>query len=133
MPSWIDDLRSVAFGAGGAGGGLLTVRWLAGFVGGRMDKRADRLDADTRFIIENLRTELTRLAERQERSEGEIADLREQLTECQRKHAESETKAARLEAMLLATRPGLKLAFPPEDSLPNDMAVMAARLDGGPQ
>lgn len=143
--TWPDDFASVT----GVGfGGVLAlaairqvprgVRWLFEFFGGRMDRRAAALDADTRFIIENLRAELKRMAERQEQSdqrigatEHEIRELRSELADCQKKHAESEAKAARLEALIGLTGVGMKSAFPVNKAMPNDMAVLAAKLDGG--
>ncbi|MYL98723.1 hypothetical protein GR702_13215 [Novosphingobium sp. FGD1] len=91
LPAWL--------GAGAAaGGGFGIIKWAFEYVGGRMDKRADRLDADTRFVIDQLRAELARVSGRLDRAEGEILDLREQLAECQHKHAEAEAKVMQLEA-----------------------------------
>lgn len=64
-----------------------------------MDKRADRLDADTRFVIESLRAELARVSERLGQAEVRIEDLGNQLDECKHKHAESEARVMQLEAM----------------------------------
>lgn len=84
LPAWL--------GAGAAaGGGFASIKWVFEFVGGRMDKRADRLDADTRFVIDQLRAELGRTNQRLDRVETELAD-------CQHKHAEAEAKVMRLEA-----------------------------------
>lgn len=84
LPAWL--------GAGAAaGGGFGIIKWIFEYIGGRMDKRADRLDADTRFVIDQLRAELGRVSQRLDRVETELAD-------CQHKHAEAEAKVMRLEA-----------------------------------
>lgn len=122
MPTWLEDLRSFAFGATGAGGGLLTVRWLATFIGGRMDRRAEALDAGTQRLMERFEARIDELTKR-------VTTVERELAECQRKHAEAEAKAARLEALVGMTGPAMKLAFPPENTIPKDMAVMAAKLE----
>lgn len=84
LPAWL--------GAGAAaGGGFGIIKWIFEYIGGRMDKRADRLDADTRFVIDQLRAELARVSTRLDRVETELAD-------CQTKHAQAEAKVMQLEA-----------------------------------
>ena len=79
-------------GAGGAlGVGYAFAKWIIEYIGGRMDKRADRLDAGTQVLIDQLRSELDRMGERLEtadsrldRAFNEISDLRDELAECQK-------------------------------------------------
>lgn len=128
MPGWLDEAARVLGGGAGLGAGLggvfFALKWVFEYVGGRMDRRAAALDDGTQRLMDRLEARIDELTKRVTTVERELAD-------CQTKHAESEAKAARLEAMLLATRPGLKRAFPPEDCIPKDMAVLAAKMDGG--
>ncbi|GGN49422.1 hypothetical protein GCM10011349_20020 [Novosphingobium indicum] len=99
LPGWI--------GAGAAaGGGFGIIKWVFEYVGGRMDKRADRLDEDTRFVIDNLRAEVERLkdervedARRLDDAFARIDEMRRELDDCNRKHAEAEARVKHLEAM----------------------------------
>lgn len=122
--NWLDNLASVT-GLGVSGGaGFFTVKWLFEYFGGRMDRRADALDQGTERLIAGLEKRLNAVTERLDKVERELAD-------CQEKHAESEAKAARLEALIGLTSPGMRASFPVDRSVPVDMAVMAAKLDGG--
>lgn len=104
-------------GVGLGAGGVLAIgimralggaaRWLIEYFGGRMDKRADRLDADTRFVIENLRQEVERLkservedAKRLDDAFARIDEMRKELDDCNKKHAEAEAHNKHLEAMM---------------------------------
>lgn len=123
MPTWLETLGTpAATGVGGIGIGGFIV-WILNFVGGRMDKQAQALDTGTQRLIQQLQERTDKLVERVEKVERELAD-------CKKKHAEAEAKAARLEALITLTAPGLKAAFPTDKTMPNDMAVMAANLDG---
>lgn len=104
IPNWLPGWLGAGFAAGG---GFGVVKWVVEFIAGRIDKRAAALDADTRFVIENLRGELARMALRQEQSdqrlataEGEIQALRTELVECNGKHAAADAEVARLKAMM---------------------------------
>jgi len=69
------------------------IKWLAEFVGGRMDRRSDRLDASTDKIIKLLEARVDQLTTRLDLVEAELVD-------CQRKHAESEAEVMRLKAVM---------------------------------
>ncbi|BEV00060.1 hypothetical protein [Novosphingobium olei] len=133
MPGWLDEAARVLGGGAGLGAGLggvfFALKWVFEFIGGRMDRRADRLDSDTRFIIENLREEVGRVAKRLSAAEIEIVDLKGQLAECQHEHAVARHERDHLKAVLLATSPGMKMAFPLDQSIPKDMAVLAVEID----
>ena len=91
--TWLENVPAW-FGAGsGLGAGFFALKWLFEFIGGRMDRRADALDAGTQRLLAGMENRLNAVTERLDRVERELAD-------CQRKHAESEAKALRLEAML---------------------------------
>jgi len=86
LPAW--------FGVGaGSGAGFFTLKWLIEWIGGRMDRRADALDKGTQRLIEGLESRLNAVTARLDKVEQELA-------ECTKKHAESEAKSLRLEAML---------------------------------
>lgn len=89
----------VAFGAG-AGGGFSAVKWFIEFATKRQDARSARLDADTRFVIDNLRTEFTRVSDRLSKAEDHILDLREKLNQCEAKHGKAEAEVARLSVLV---------------------------------
>lgn len=91
----------VAMGAG-AGGGFAAVKWFAEFVTKRQDARSARLDADTRFVIDNLRAEFTRVSDRLGKAEDHILDLREKLNQCEAKHGKAEAEVARLSILVEA-------------------------------
>ncbi|MFC0204741.1 hypothetical protein [Novosphingobium soli] len=95
IPNWLPGWLGAGFAAGG---GFGVIKWAMEFFAGRLDKRQAVLDADTRFVIDQLRAELARVSSRLDHAEGEIQDLRGQLAECQAKHAEAEARAMRLEA-----------------------------------
>lgn len=90
IPNWLPGW----LGAGAAaGGGFGMIKWLAEFVGGRMDRRSDRLDASTDKIIKLLEARVDQLTTRLDLVEAELVD-------CQRKHAESEAEVMRLKAVM---------------------------------
>jgi chromosome segregation ATPase len=104
----LPSLPGLAAVGGAAGIALAFTKWLLEYVGGRMDKRADRLDENTQAIIDQLRTELDRVETRLEKSDErldkaftEISGLRDELAECQKMHAKAEARAAKLEAAQL--------------------------------
>lgn len=90
-------MAEVALASGTAGGSFglvfVTVRWLATFIAGRMDKRQDHLDEATRELIDGFRRDVADLRAR-------VTSAETQLRECERKHSESEAKVMQLEAML---------------------------------
>lgn len=89
--------------AGGAAGGVFgIVKWFFEFVSKRADLRADRLDADTRFVIENLRAEFSRVTTRLTAAEDHITNLREKLIVCEEQHSHSKAEVAKLTALLEA-------------------------------
>lgn len=121
--NWLDHLASATgFGISG-GAGFFTLKWVFEYFGGRMDKRAAALDAGTQRLMERLEARVDELTKRVTTVERELAD-------CQSKHAESEAKAARLEALIGLTATGMKAAHPVDPKMPNDIAVMAAKLGG---
>ena len=97
----IPNALQFALAAGGAAGGAFgVIKWFAEFVTKRLDNRAARLDADTRFVIDNLRQDFDRVSTRLDKAETHIVELRDKLIECQEKHGKSEAEVARLSAML---------------------------------
>lgn len=126
MPT--SDLLEVAASATGVGvsggAGFFALKWVFEYFGGRMDKRAAALDAGTDRLLARLEKRVDELTKRVQTVEKELAD-------CQSKHAESEAKAARLEALIGLTTPGMRAAFPLDPTMPNDLAIMAAKLEGG--
>lgn len=88
IPNWLPGW----LGAGAAaGGGFGVIKWTAEFFAGRIDKRASAIDAGTLFLIDNLRAEVARLAERVETVETDLA-------ECHKLHAAAEARVMQLEA-----------------------------------
>lgn len=117
MPDMLSFIpASLPMGVGVGAGGVFVwqvfrglagaAKWLIEYFGGRMDKRADRLDEDTRFVIDNLREEVERLkneriedARRLDDAFARINEMRRELDDCNRKHAEAEARVKSLEAM----------------------------------
>lgn len=122
--TWVDNLASASAVSVSGGAGFFALKWLVEYFGGRMDKRAAALDAGTQRLMERLEARVDELTKRVTTVEKELAD-------CQTKHAESEAKAARLEALISLTQQGMRANFPVEATMPNDLAVLAAKLDGG--
>lgn len=69
------------------------VSWLLVFVTGRQDKRQATIDEAQSELIQTLRNDVAELRER-------VTGTERQLRECERKHAESEAKVMKLEALL---------------------------------
>jgi hypothetical protein len=86
-------VSTVGMGSG-VGFGFFAVRWLAGFVADRYDKREEQLDAATHDIIDQLRSEVKRLAER-------LGAVEEELLECKKLHAEADDERRRLNAAMM--------------------------------
>lgn len=94
------SLGQLAVLGGAAGGGFGVVKWFVEFLTKRNDARSARLDADTRFVIDNLRNEFTRVSERLGKAEDHILQLREKLNECEAKHSIAEAQVSRLSVLL---------------------------------
>lgn len=117
------EVAASATGVGVSGGaGFFALKWLVEYFGGRMDKRAAALDAGTQRLMERLEARVDELTKR-------VTTVEKELAECQSKHAESEAKAARLEALIGLTTTGMRAAFPVDATMPNDLAVLAAKLE----
>lgn len=76
------------------------VRWLIEYFAGRMDKKADRLDADIRFVIDQLRAELKRVHEEHEEDRRRLDEAFRRLDKCQEQHAEAKAEVMQLRAMI---------------------------------
>lgn len=74
------------------GGGFFIAKWFVEFLAARWDKRELRLDTVQNEIMEHYRTRLTQVEEL-------TTSLSTQLAECRLKHADSEAKVAKLEAI----------------------------------
>ncbi|QVM82928.1 hypothetical protein HT578_03705 [Novosphingobium decolorationis] len=85
---------------GGIGAAVWGMRWLIEFAGGRMDKRADRLDADMRFVVEQLKSQIDQLTERSNGISNRLGKVEQDLADCQKKHASSEAEVLKLQAIL---------------------------------
>lgn len=77
----------------GLGGGFWFIKWLIEFVGGRMERKAERLDRTTEALLTRLENEIGELRSRLEKAEAD-------LQECKEKHAESEAKVMQIEAIM---------------------------------
>lgn len=114
MPDGIGSAASlassfVAWTTGGVGlgaGAIVAVKFLD-WLGGRVDKReaavaagAARLDAATEKLIQNMTARLDKYEERIATQDQRISELADELRECQQKHAESDAKVMRLEAIM---------------------------------
>lgn len=101
MVDSILNLTATTFGLGlGGGAGFFFIKWLFEYLGGRMDKRADRIDAGTDKLIENLQEQVEALLAREKVREVRLAKVEDELAECKRRHAESDAQVMRLEAIL---------------------------------
>lgn len=93
-------------GVGLGAGAIVSIKFLD-WLGGRVDKReaavaagAARLDAATEKLIQNMTARLDKYEERIASQDERIAELADELRECQQKHAESDAKVMRLEAIM---------------------------------
>lgn len=94
-------LATTTFGLGAGGGiGFFFVKWLFEYLGGRMDKRADRLDAGTDKLIGLLQDQVASLIERGARLEARLEKVEGDLAECKARHAESDAEVMRLKAIM---------------------------------
>lgn len=95
------SLATTTFGLGAGGGiGFFFVKWLFEWFGGRMDKRADRLDAGTDKLIGLLQDQVASLIERGARLEARLEKVEGDLAECKKRHAESDAEVMRLKAIM---------------------------------
>lgn len=85
-------LQGLSMG-GGFGGAFFALRWFALFIADRKDKREEQLDADTRFVVEQLKDQVTSLMEK-------VRRMDEELDECRRGHAERDAEIMQLRAMM---------------------------------
>lgn len=81
-----------ALGAGG-GGGFFMVKWLFEYFAGRHDAREQRIDGGTDKLIERLERRVEALTARLDKVESDLSD-------CKRKHAESDAEVLRLKAII---------------------------------
>ena len=91
MSDWLTILSAWLAAGTGAGGGFFVIKWVFEYIGGRMDRRAEALDAGTQQLINNLQNRLTTVEARLDKAETELA-------ECRAKHATSEAEVARLKS-----------------------------------
>ncbi|WP_221537798.1 hypothetical protein [Qipengyuania huizhouensis] len=84
----------------GGGVGYFFVRWLFEYLGGRMDKKADRIDAGMDKLIARMETQIEGLIARGADLEKRLEKVEGDLAECKHKHAESEAEVARLKAAM---------------------------------
>ena len=82
----------VTLGASG-GGGFFAIKWFAEFIGGRLNRREDRLDNQTRQTIADLRNEVNELRER-------CAVTERRLEECKDQHLLEKTERLKLQVIL---------------------------------
>lgn len=100
----LSTLAYTGMGGFGFGASFLVVRWFASFTAGRIDKKEADIDEATVRLITGLERRLNEEIENRRQTEGEmrseLRDVREQLAECNRKHAESEAEVGRLRAQM---------------------------------
>lgn len=84
----------------GGGVGYFFVKWMFEYLGGRMDKKADRIDAGMDKLIARMEAQIDGLVERGKNLEERLAKVEGDLAECKSKHAESEAEVARLKAAM---------------------------------
>lgn len=108
-----EALTMLAYGGGtgvGIAVGLQFMKWLLMFFAGRLDKQQEHLDAGMQALLAGLRTEIDRMKAEAIQDRKETAAIREELRECEKKHADSEAKVTRLEAMMQGIGDGRQVA-----------------------
>lgn len=99
----MDSVVSLAASGAGIGGGatiaFLFIKWVVEHFGGRMDKRADRLDAGTATLISQLQGQVAALLEREKMREERLSNVEGELAECKRRHADADAELMRLKAI----------------------------------
>lgn len=95
---------ATSMGGFGAGAGLafFAVKWLFEYLGGRMDKRADRLDAASAELMAQLQAEVKALTAAHKETRDRLRVVETELIECTRKHAASDAEVIRLNAKVEA-------------------------------
>jgi hypothetical protein len=92
---WLASIFAQGTGMGvGIGGALVTVRSITHAIFGRLDHREAHIDAATKGLIDELRTELNRLKTRADEAE-------ERMRECEKLHRESQRELDETRAELL--------------------------------
>lgn len=100
MESFLNIAGTATAVTTGGGVGYFFVRWLFEYLGGRMDKRADRIDAGMDKLLAHLQSQIDSEREQREKLEKRLAKVEGDLAECKHKHAESEAEVARLKAAM---------------------------------
>lgn len=95
MNEWADAFAAWLGLGAGAGGGFFAIRWLLEYFAGRLDKRTIQIDQATERLIQSLEDRIIGLVER-------LAKIESDLDECKHRHAESDAKVLKLEAILSA-------------------------------
>lgn len=98
--NWLDTFSAWAVGGMGAGGGFFAFKWLVEYIGGRMDKRADALDAGTQRLIENLQVQVNSLTERLVSTITRLDHVEKELDECREQHAEARGELAQIKGVM---------------------------------
>lgn len=106
LPS--DILSTAAFG-GSAGVMFWAIRWFVEWMGGRADKRQDRIDSKTDSLIEKLEARVDELQTRVDAAEID-------LLECKKMHIVAEGELMRLKLLGYSNCPHREICF--KDLLP---------------
>ena len=93
VDAWLQGVAAWSAVGASSGAGFFFAKWLVEYVGGRMDRRAEALDASTQRLIEGLEKRVCSLTERVETVERELVD-------CKHMHAVAEAETMRLKAII---------------------------------
>lgn len=97
----LESLLTAGSQAAGTGVGIIVGMALLRLLFGRLEKKEAHLDAATRGLFEGIKDQVGLLKQDCTDLRREVAQLKEQLAECERKHAISEARVMQLEAVNL--------------------------------
>lgn len=95
------DWFSGGLGVGASAGvGYFMIRWFFEWMGGRLDKREERVDAGMKALLDALQKRVEATEKRLALTEDRLAKTEQELRDCERKHAVSDAEITRLKAIL---------------------------------
>ena len=98
-----DVLLAVLYGGGTGGGiigGMQFCKWLLGFRASRLDTQQKHVDDSMSALMAHMNDEINRLKEDRVKDRADLNEMREQLKECERQHAEARAEVMELRAMM---------------------------------
>ena len=93
VADYAESAAAIFSGGAGLGAGAFFAKWFFEWIGGRVDKREERVDKATQDLFDHMETQITRLTTRVESAEHALAA-------CEKKHQETLEEVSRLKGLV---------------------------------